>query len=450
MAPWPGIPSRFINQYRKYKELECITKYKNIHEQILNKIATLNNNPRNFCKRCQALRLNIINENEQLKDCYAPDLLRNKLIDDYEINAFMEKCLEPPNGIYNGASHDKNIPGLKRVPAKASGRRNECNTVATPVKESAGTAQPELNRKSPETKLSVKEEEVNIKQSHTEREESTKANTNSGPHNNTSNPNDPVVVKPGAPLSKGIDPSGTTEHESIPEQPTSASPNSLPRELGNSSEDSSPQVTPESEYSTTDIAQQKNLETSNHESDQHVHQQVNGDSLDEQNIERPTSQNQDTDERSLNVEEAAVRTLSGENPGTEVISNLLEGIADLGGLPRLHNKITDAAAGGEMYVNGVPLEIPVGKPLSDSTTGDNPEIKYKNYTAMALAPTGVIMLMTLLSKYTSLGMLFTKKRRNTRKDIRQNIERILLLESPAKTEESSYSFAYSPSQYWEK
>ncbi|SCO70295.1 VIR protein [Plasmodium vivax] len=448
MATWPGVFNIYSDSFRRYKEPECINNYDNFQKEIKSKITALRD-PQNFCTKCQKIKQDIINKNNQLNDCYTHKLLRNRLINDDEIKKFMGKCLEPPNCIYNGASHDKNIPGLKRVPAKASGRRNECNTVATPVKESAGTAQPELNRKSPETKLSVKEEEVNIKQSHTEREESTKANTNSGPHNNTSNPNDPVVVKPGAPLSKGIDPSGTTEHESIPEQPTSASPNSLPRELGNSSEDSSPQVTPESEYSTTDIAQQKNLETSNHESDQHVHQQVNGDSLDEQNIERPTSQNQDTDERSLNVEEAAVRTLSGENPAIDVIHNLVDSIIHLGGTPSPYNTLTDDAPGGGNYLNGVPLETPIDVPVSDDPTGNNSQIPYKKYTTMALAPTGILMLLTLLSKYTSLGMLFTKKRRNTRKDIKENIERILLLESPAKTEESSFSFAYSPSQYWE-
>ncbi|KMZ90070.1 hypothetical protein PVMG_03631 [Plasmodium vivax Mauritania I] len=399
MARRPGVFNIYSDSFRRYKELGCMTKYNNIQKQILNQIATLNNNnTRNFCERCQSLRLNIINEDDQLKDCYAPDLLRNKLIDDDEIKKFMGKCLPSPNCIYNGASRVNNPPKIKRVPAKACGGINECNKGATSVRVLANQLQPALNPHPPVTNLPVRPKDINIKHSDTEREESTKAKINSGPHNNISITNDPVVVKPGAPLSKGIDPSGTTEHESIPEQPTSTSPNSLPRELGNSSEDSSPQVTPESEYSTTDIAQQKNLETSNHESDQHVHQQVNGDSLDEQNIERPTSQNQDTDERSLNVEEAAVRTLSGENPAIDVIHNLVDSIIHLGGTPSPYNTLTDDAPGGGNYLNGVPLETPIDVPVSDDPTGNNSQIPYKKYTTMALAPTGILMLLTLLSK----------------------------------------------------
>ncbi|GAB69368.1 CYIR protein, partial [Plasmodium cynomolgi strain B] len=60
------------------------------------------------------LRQDIINKNDQLKDCYAPYLLRNKLIDDFEINAFMDKCLQPPKCRYNGASNVRNFSTLKR------------------------------------------------------------------------------------------------------------------------------------------------------------------------------------------------------------------------------------------------------------------------------------------------------------------------------------------------
>ncbi|EDL47206.1 variable surface protein Vir18, putative [Plasmodium vivax] len=402
MAPWFGTSSRINDQYRKYLEPRCFTNYDNFQKEVKRQITTLNNrDQKSFCTKCQKIKQEINEKNNELKNCYSYNILKNKLINDDDINAFMEKCLEQPKCSYSGASNARSPPALKGKQEKTCRGSNDCNRVATLVKESAGK-------------------------------------------NNTPNPNDLVVARPGVSDPKVIYPSGTTRHESIPKPAASASLNSLTSALGSSSNDSSSRITLGTDSSTTAIAQQQNLGTSSHESDQHSPQHVNSNPLSAQDIGSRTSQDQDTDERSHNGKDAAVITLGDGNPGTEVISNLLEGIADLGGLPRLHNKITDAAAGGEMYVNGVPLEIPVGKPLSDSTTGDNPEIKYKNYTAMALAPTGVIMLMTLLSKVNQI------KRRNTRKDIRQNIERILLLESPAKTEESSYSFAYSPSQYWEK
>ncbi|SCO68389.1 VIR protein [Plasmodium vivax] len=79
---------------------------------------------------------------------------------------------------------------------------------------------------------------------------------------------------------------------------------------------------------------------------------------------------------------------------------------------------------------------------------EDPMMAYKKYATMALAPTGVIMLMTILTKFTPLGMFFTKKNRNKRNDMKEKIERLLLSESPVATEENNINFAYSP-QYWE-
>ncbi|CAI7719351.1 PIR protein [Plasmodium vivax] len=449
MAPWPSISSLYIDNYRKYNEPQCITKYINYQQEIQKQIEALSD-PKNFCTKCQKIKQEINEKNNELKNCYAYNLLKTKLINNYEINAFMKKCLEPSKCRYNEAYNVRNPPALKSKSETTCGRSNVCNRVTTPVKESAGKVQQVLNLSPPKTNAQERKEDINIKQPLAEEGGSTQANTILGPQNNISITNDPVVVQPEASDLKGILPSGATGQESIPKSAASASPNSLTSELGSSSNDSSPHVTPGSDSSTTAIAQQKNLETSSHESDQRSLQHVNGNPLSAQDIGGPTSQDQDSHERSPNGEDAAVITLGNGNPGNEVIANLLERITHLSGLPPLHTKFTDDTAGGDNHLNGGSLETPIEAQNNDATTGDNSEIPYKKYTTMALAPTGIIMLMTLLSKYTSLGMLFTKKRRNTRKDIKENIERILLLESPAKTEESSYSFAYSPSQYWEK
>ncbi|CAI7723886.1 PIR protein [Plasmodium vivax] len=448
MARWPGVFNIYSDSFRRYKEPECINNYDNFQKEIKSKITALRD-PQNFCTKCQKIKQDIINKNNQLNDCYTHKLLRNRLINDDEIKKFMGNCLESPNCSYNGTSNIRKSSALKREPAKVCRGKNDCNEGATSVQVLANKAQPVLNAQSPEIKLPVRQEERTIKQPHTEGAGSTKANTNSFPQNNISNPNNHVVVQHGAPHSKGILPSGTIAQESIPKPAASASLNSLTSALGSSSHDSSPHVTPGSDSSTNAIAQQQNLETSSHESDQHSPQHVNSNPLSAQNIGRPTSQEQGAHERSLNGEDGAAITLSGRNHGNAVVDGTLHRISNLDAGPSLFSEFTDDTAVGEKYLNGDSLETSIHEQLIGESTGDNSEIKYKNYTAMALAPTGVIMLMTLLSKYTSLGMLFTKKRRNTRKDIRQNIERILLLESPAKTEERSISFAYSP-QYWEK
>ncbi|SCO75064.1 hypothetical protein PVC01_140005100 [Plasmodium vivax] len=408
MAPWPGISSRINDHYRKYLQPHCMTKYNNIHKQILNQIEALNNkDPGNFCKNCQALRLNINNKNNELNYCYAPNILGNKLIDDYDINAFMKKCLPLPKCSYNGASNVRKPSTLKREPENECRERNKCNKGITSSQVSAGKVKPEINYKSPETKLPIRKEDLNITQPHAGEAGSTKANTHSGPQNNISNPNNPVVVQHGAPHSKGIDPSGTTEHEYIPKQPASASPNSLTSVLGNSSEDSSPHVTPGSEPSTTAIAQQKNLETSSHERDQRSLQQINGNPLGAQGSERATSAGEGLNIKVLDSNISGTEDLDeispdGRNPRSSVVHQLVDSIINLDGDPSLYSTLTDAAAGGDNYLNGGSLETSVSKPLIGEFTGDNPEIKYKNYTAMALAPTGVIMLMTLLSKVNQI------------------------------------------------
>ncbi|VVA00229.1 PIR protein, partial [Plasmodium vivax] len=345
MAPWPGISSTISDQYRKYLQPKCFTNYDNFQKEIKRQITTLSNrDQKSFCTNCQTIRQDIINKNNKLNDCFTYNVLRNKLINDDDINAFMEKCLEQPKCSYSGASNVRSPPAFKGKQEKTCRGSNDCNRVATLVKESAGKVKPEIKLKSPEPKLPISKEDLNITQPPAEGAGSTKANTNSGPQNNTPNPNDLVVARPGVSDPKVIYPSGTTRHESIPKPAASASLNSLTSALGSSSNDSSSRITLGTDSSTTAIAQQQNLGTSSHESDQHSPQHVNSNPLSAQDIGSRTSQDQDTDERSHNGKDAAVITLGDGNPGTEVISNLLEGIADLGGLPRLHNKITDAAA----------------------------------------------------------------------------------------------------------
>ncbi|VUZ94240.1 PIR protein [Plasmodium vivax] len=465
MAAWRGKTNKFLHSFRNYKEPECITNYNKFEKEIKRQIAELyKNNPTGFCRNCQKIKQDIINKNDQLKVCYTLDLLRNKLIDDFEINAFMEKCLEPRKCRYNRASNVRNPPALKVKSENSCGGRNDCNKGEASAQVLANKVQQKLNHKSPETNLPARQDDLNIKQPHAEVGRSTKANSILGLQKNISITNQPIVVQPGAPHSKGIDPSGTLGQVYILEQPISASQHSLHSELGNSSNDSSSQVTPASESSLTSIYTEGNLETSSHESNQRSLQHVNGNSLGAQELESATAASQDHDTGSLdfkisapggldkrppNGEDGTVRTHGGENHATDVIHNLVDSIILLGGTPSPYSTLTHDAAGGENYLNGASLETLVDVPVSDDPIGDNSETPFKKYTAMALAPTGIIMLMTLLTKFTPLGMLFTKKNRNKRNDMKENIERILLLESPAKTEESSYSFAYSPSQYWE-
>ncbi|CAI7721630.1 PIR protein [Plasmodium vivax] len=102
---------------------------------------------------------------------------------------------------------------------------------------------------------------------------------------------------------------------------------------------------------------------------------------------------------------------------------------------------------GENIANGETLSYDTGNDVG-MLNEEDPMMVYKKYATMALAPTGVIMLMTLLTKFTPLGMFFTKKNRNKRNDMKEKIERLLLSESPVATEENNINFAYSP-QYWE-
>ncbi|KNA00609.1 hypothetical protein PVNG_03206 [Plasmodium vivax North Korean] len=405
MTGWRGLHKGLLDSFRNYNQPQCMNKYVNYQKEIQNEISALSKrDPQKFCTNCQRIRQKIFNRYSEIKYCYDYDLLKTKLIEDDEIKDFLEKCLQPPKCSYNGVSNARNPPALKSKSGNTCRGRNVCNSVATPVQESAGKK-------------------------------------------NVSITNDPAVVQPEASDPKGSHPFSTTGHESILKQPPSASQHSLPSGLDNSSNDSSPQVNPESESSTTAIAQEMGSEAVILGNGQHSPPYVSSSAPGAQELRSTISAPQDSDnhdEKPPGGEDGSAITVGDRNSGSEVIATLVDSIIDLDGLTPLHTKITDDGAGGENYLKAVSLKAPIDVPLSDSTTGDNPQIKYKNYTAMALAPTGVIMLMTLLSKVNQ------NKRRNTRKDIRQNIERILLLESPAKTEESSYSFAYSPSQYWEK
>ncbi|VUZ97233.1 PIR protein [Plasmodium vivax] len=125
--------------------------------------------------------------------------------------------------------------------------------------------------------------------------------------------------------------------------------------------------------------------------------------------------------------------------GEVLQSKLVQGEINGDLLPEVAPLIVDED-NGEIESNDLGIDV--------NMITEDPMMAYKKYATMALAPTGVIMLMTILTKFTPLGMFFTKKNRNKRNDMKEKIERLLLSESPVATEENNINFAYSP-QYWE-
>ncbi|CAG9480070.1 unnamed protein product [Plasmodium vivax] len=464
MAVRRGTPYRYAYSFRNYKQPECITKYYNYQQEIQKQIDELKKiNQKHFCRRCQGIRKNILDKHKELKYCYDYDLLRNRLIDDGEIKDFLGKCLQPSECSYNGTSNVRNSSTLKRESENACEGKKDCNKGAAPPQVLAGKLQQVLNPQSSRTNIPARQENLNIEQPHAERGGSTKANPTLDHKKNISITNDSVVVQPEATDHKGIHPYSTSRELSIPEQPPPPSQHSLPSELDNSSNDSSPRVNPGSESREKAIAEEKDSEAFSLGNDQHGPQYVRSSALVAQELRSTTSAGQNSDvtpldskisgagnldEKPTGGEDRIAITLGDINSGSRVVDNFAHRILDLG-RDFLNSTLTDDRGGGGSYVNQTFFETPVNELLPDESIGDNSETPFKKYTAMALAPTGIIMLMTLLTKFTPLGMLFTKKNRNKRNDMKENIERILLLESPAKTEESSYSFAYSPSQYWE-
>ncbi|GAW82729.1 variable surface protein [Plasmodium gonderi] len=72
---------------------------------------------------------------------------------------------------------------------------------------------------------------------------------------------------------------------------------------------------------------------------------------------------------------------------------------------------------------------------------DEQGIPYKNYMIMILVPLTIILIMTLLVKFTPLGMLFTKKKRKKRKHMNEKLQKVLLDRTPAT--ETRVHLAYS-------
>ncbi|CAI7719034.1 PIR protein [Plasmodium vivax] len=463
MTGWRGTSNKFLNSLLNYKQPQCITKYINYQREILKQIEALSD-PKRFCTNCQKIKKDIIDKNNDLKDCHTYNLLKSELIDYFEIKEFMGKCLEPPNCSYNGASNVGNSSALKRQPENTCGGRRNCNKGAATPQVLAGKLQQVLNSQSSRTNIPARQENINIKQPHAEGEGLTKAKTILDHQNNISITNDSVVVQRKAPDHKGVVPSGKTGQVYIPEQPVSASQHSLLSGLDNSSKYSSPQVNPGPESSANAIAQEKDSEAVNLGNDQHGPQYGSGSALVVQDLRSTTSAGQDSDIRPLDSNISGARnldekppgdedgiaiTLGDRNPGSAVLHDLVDNILNFDRVPSLYSTLTDDRGGGGNYISQAFVEKPVDELITGESTGDNSETPFKKYTTMALAPTGIIMLMTLLTKFTPLGMLFTKKNRNKRNDMKEKIERVLLLESPVATEENNINFAYSPAQYWE-
>ncbi|SCA60702.1 VIR protein [Plasmodium vivax] len=464
---------------KKFVQPRCITDYSNIKNEVERRITALNKK-RNINYYIEHSKIkNYINEkNNELNSCYGPNLLRTKLIEDHDITSFLEKCPSRSNCpgnrvsqvkkaavpkhttddpcIKGGKTCNKELPGKKVEPGQNQGQRDAVvsstknSKVQDPVDpdrnhaEADGLKQEHAAHAQPGIKTFGKSVDL-------ENEASKPAdNQNSSPPGHVEPPKDPI--------SDSIHSASTELEGQLITSPTQRSPEQEPVSIDNSQE----------------MALGKNP-------DQKSPHSAN------------TSDGQDSSAKPFGSKDSNDGDSTTETSDSPVLSNTISG--DSNSINQVTNDVTlPHVCAGEGCPNGADdgNKHAVHAPVSGQTAGldvtliedghnqvhdsrticndstcketRNNEltdgggdksgifnkifdaISNKDHIIQASVPMGIVLLLTILFKYTTLWRILTKRNRKKQSHMNEKLQRVLQQPSIG-SEERSIPFSYSAFEY---
>ncbi|CAG9482257.1 unnamed protein product [Plasmodium vivax] len=458
----------------------CLTKYSNFKKEVEQRIDALSRKKvRNYYDEHSKIKSYIIKKNEDLNSCYGDNLLRIKLIEDPDITSFLKTCPSKSNCPINRVSQVKKAD----VPKHAT---------EDPRKKGSKSYNKELpgNKVEPNQNQGKRDAEVSITKN-------SKVQVPVDPERNHAEADglkqeDATQTQPWIkPFSKSVDREGEVSkatdyqnssplgHVELPKDPISDLTHSATTQLYGQLINSPSQRSPEQEHVSIDNSQEI---TSGKNPDQKSPLSAN------------TSDEQDSSASPLGTKDSRGDYSATETSDSIVLSNTISG--DSNSFNQVTNDVTlpnvyigkrcpngtsdgdkravDAPVSGQAAGLAVThIEDADNQASKSSTTcGESSCIEIRNdeliahssekkgifdhisnvilnnqeHMIKASIPMGIVLLLSLLFKYTPLWTILTKRKRKKQSHMNEKLQRVLQKPSIV-SEERSIPFSYSAFEY---
>ncbi|SCA60746.1 VIR protein [Plasmodium vivax] len=488
MAYWAQYNRRVTDMFRKLQGAGCTSNYIDTKNEIEQKINTFNyNDPKNFCNRCNVIKKSIYEKTKGLQQCYNSSQL-HPIESIVNIKEFIDKCPDLPN-----CSYPPNNPVRKPVASKVQktyscpGSRN-CEGKTVIPDEQKSKAAPGISARNPQAGRSEEKSSLKEDRGHSDGNELRDGKVISLSRPEAIPPSDPVrtqdkgsestVNKPSVSTEKtdtsmqyvsSPSPSASIELDTTPSALSSQS--SVTRDSHSSSntkvEDlnkggpitnlAGVQIEGANQLQNIDVAAQNNqglADDNTHAIETSVGTVSGSASSKGDKADYEESSSKDANDRLTNdqVGDAVVDQGNTDSRGSQIqVANS----GDLVGGDESHRMTTNE---GIHHANGSDVHTTRVKASgSELTSGNDNElgifnqisnviIKNKENVINTSIPMGIVLLLSLLFKYTPLWTILTKRKRKKQSHMNEKLQRVLQQPSIV-SEERSIPFSYSAYEY---
>ncbi|KMZ88496.1 hypothetical protein PVBG_06157 [Plasmodium vivax Brazil I] len=487
MAYWAQYNRRVTDMFRKLQGAGCTSNYIDTKNEIEQKINTFNyNDPKNFCNRCNVIKKSIYEKTKGLQQCYNSSQL-HPIESIVNIKEFIDKCPDLPN-----CSYPPNNPVRKPVVSKVQKTysctgHGKCKekivTQVEPKSKAASGITAEISQaRRSEVKASLKED-----RDHSDGDElrdvkvilqtKPEANPPSDSVRIQDKGSEPTVNQPSVSTDKAVTP---TPHVSTPPTFTStefgtapsahSSQSSVPRDshsTGSTQEDLNigGPTTNLAGVQIEGLNQLRNIDVGAQNTHGLTHDKADSTENSAERVpDRTSHRGEETDYGEPRSEGTSDRVNSDQNGdalvdrgNTDSRGSHIEVAPseDLGGGDEIHGITTTEII---HHTNGSDVDITrVQVPGSVLTPGNTNEQgifnqffntmrQNKENVIKTSIPMGIVLLLSLLFKYTPLWRILTKRNRNKRSHMNEKLQRVLQQPSIG-SEERSIPFSYSAFEY---
>ncbi|KMZ94938.1 hypothetical protein PVMG_06054 [Plasmodium vivax Mauritania I] len=487
MAYWAQYNRRVTDMFRKLQGAGCTSNYIDTKNEIEQKINTFNyNDPKNFCNRCNVIKKSIYEKTKGLQQCYNSSQL-HPIESIVNIKEFIDKCPDLPNCSYPSDKRvSKPVVSKDQKTDSCTGHGKCKEKIVTQVepksKAASGITAGISQARRSEVKASLKED-----RDHSDGDElrdvkvilqtKPEANPPSDSVRIQDKGSEPTVNQPSVSTDKAVTP---TPHVSTPPTFTStefgtapsahSSQSSVPRDshsTGSTQEDLNigGPTTNLAGVQIEGLNQLRNIDVGAQNTHGLTHDKADSTENSAERVpDRTSHRGEETDYGEPRSEGTSDRVNSDQNGdalvdrgNTDSRGSHIEVAPseDLGGGDEIHGITTTEII---HHTNGSDVDITrVQVPGSVLTPGNTNEQgifnqffntmrQNKENVIKTSIPMGIVLLLSLLFKYTPLWRILTKRNRNKRSHMNEKLQRVLQQPSIG-SEERSIPFSYSAFEY---
>ncbi|KMZ87784.1 hypothetical protein PVBG_05036 [Plasmodium vivax Brazil I] len=487
MAWFSQLTSKTAQMYKKFQGVGCTSDYHKTKTEIEQQIDALYNVPNQFCNRCKNLKKNIIKKNTELQSCYNTSGLLS-IVSTENINKFINSCPDS-NCRYPPITRNKPVV-LKQPNKNPCSIKGGCTEKVAPPKAQKDKPSPALVAENSKAKSL----EGKASQAQDQRHSVADVNTLSLPQIKASNSylgNQHEVSE-----SRVNHPSGKPESLDKQVQHPSVQTTSPSSELNIPSIAFSSQSTFNGDSASSSNSQEERLDNGTSEGNQVVDRNVGNNQLQEHSVDVQSSipevpvDETDTVREHINgdlVNQVIFKEGTG-NEGLNTMSpeGLVSSDGDVGaqdeigtGSDSIIVQTLNRDSGGDNH-GTMRNEIDYHTKISDfNDAGDEPRssehsyirhtystekgneltndksdiigkifeaISNNDHIIQASVPMGIVLLLSLLFKYTPLWRVLTKKDRKKGAGIIEELNSVVQ-EPSIMDEERSIPFSYGAFEY---